>query len=121
MAQVGAKKVSSEEETWSKLSNLIFYNNWKGIYSQLLPFAQLSKNTSLVDSLNPTFEAAFKCLPVVTKDVWSKVSHCADHGSQGNVEAFIELEDLIGAYPRLRRLWPRLAGGGMNTEHHAHG
>ena len=75
--QVGAKKVASEEETWSKLSNLIFYNNWKGIYSQLLPFAQLSKNASLVDSLTPTFEAAFKCLPVVTKDIWSKVSHGA--------------------------------------------
>ncbi len=73
--QVGAKKVASEEETWSKLSNLIFYNNWKGIYSQLLPFAQLSKNSSLVDSLIPTFDAAFKCLPVTTKDVWSQVRH----------------------------------------------
>lgn len=113
--------MSSEEETWSKMSNLIFYNNWKGIYSQLLPFAQLSKNISLAKLLTPTFEAAFKCLPVVTKDVWSKVSHCADHGSQGNVEALIELEDQIGAYPLLRRLWPRLAGGSINTEPRAHG
>nr|QOL01119.1 putative extracellular protein CSOL_045 [Pseudococcomyxa simplex] len=85
--EVGAKKVSSEEETWSKLSNLIFYNNWKGIYSQLLPFAQLFKNTSLVDSLTPTFEAAFKCLPVVTKDVWSKVN--ATDVNQEFVDALI--------------------------------
>ncbi|BDA45954.1 probable iron uptake system component EfeO [Coccomyxa sp. Obi] len=72
--EVGAKKVASEEETWSKLSDLIFYNNWKGIYSQLLPFAQLYKNTSLAASLTPIFEAAYKCLPVKTQDTWSKVS-----------------------------------------------
>lgn len=67
--------MSSEEETWSKLSELIFYNNWKGIYSQLLPFAQLSKNGTLLASINNTFADAYKCLPnVVTKDTWSKVS-----------------------------------------------
>lgn len=32
--EVVAKKISSEEETSSDLSRLIFYNNWKGIYSQ---------------------------------------------------------------------------------------
>lgn len=28
-------QISSEEETSSGLSRLIFYNNWKGIYSQV--------------------------------------------------------------------------------------
>lgn len=28
-------QISSEEETSSDLSRLIFYNNWKGIYSQV--------------------------------------------------------------------------------------
>ena len=33
--EVASKKVSSEEETFSDLSLLIFYNNWKGILSQV--------------------------------------------------------------------------------------
>ena len=36
--EVPAKKISSEEETWSDQSLLIFQENWKGIYSQLTPF-----------------------------------------------------------------------------------
>lgn len=36
--EVPAKKISSEEETWSDQSILIFQENWKGIYSQLEPF-----------------------------------------------------------------------------------
>ena len=31
--EVVSKKISSEEEMWSDLSMLIFYNNYKGIYS----------------------------------------------------------------------------------------
>jgi len=37
--EVGAKKISSEEETWSDQSILIFRENWEGIYSQYRPFA----------------------------------------------------------------------------------
>jgi iron uptake system component EfeO len=37
--EVGAKKISSEEETWSDQSILIFKANWEGIYSQYRPFA----------------------------------------------------------------------------------
>lgn len=33
--EVAAKKVSSEEETFSDLSIMIYYNNWKGILSQV--------------------------------------------------------------------------------------
>jgi len=37
--EVAAKKVSSEEETWSDQSLLIFRHNWIGIMSQFVPFA----------------------------------------------------------------------------------
>ncbi len=36
--EVAAKKISSEEETWSDQSLLIFKENWNGIYSQYKPF-----------------------------------------------------------------------------------
>jgi iron uptake system component EfeO len=36
--EVGAKKISSEEETWSDQSILIFRENWEGIRSQYRPF-----------------------------------------------------------------------------------
>lgn len=39
--EVAAKKISSEEETWSDQSLLIFRDNWDGIYSQFQPFATL--------------------------------------------------------------------------------
>ncbi|MEO1717735.1 MAG: EfeM/EfeO family lipoprotein [Planctomycetota bacterium] len=39
--EVAAKKVSSEEETWSDQSLLIFRSNWIGVYSQYRPFAPL--------------------------------------------------------------------------------
>lgn len=37
--EVASKKVSSEEETWSDQSMLIFRHNWIGIWSQYEPFA----------------------------------------------------------------------------------
>jgi iron uptake system component EfeO len=37
--EIPAKKISSEEETWSDQSLLIFQENWRGIYSQFEPFA----------------------------------------------------------------------------------
>jgi len=36
--EVAAKKISSEEETWSDQSLLIFTYNWRGIRSQFAPF-----------------------------------------------------------------------------------
>ncbi|CAL5223435.1 g5950 [Coccomyxa viridis] len=71
-----ALTISTEEETYSHLSYMVFYNNWKGIYSQLLPF--LSQNSTLQASMGAqvqkTFGDAFACLPIQTKDVWSDVS-----------------------------------------------
>ncbi len=37
--EVAAKKISSEEETWSDQSLLIFRHNWIGVMSQFAPFA----------------------------------------------------------------------------------
>lgn len=36
--EVPAKKISSEEETWSDLSLMIFRNNFRGLWSQASPF-----------------------------------------------------------------------------------
>lgn len=49
--EVPAKKISSEEETWSDQSLLIFQENWNGIYSQLTPF--LAK----VEAIDPSVAA----------------------------------------------------------------
>lgn len=39
--EVPAKKVASEEETWSDLSLMIFRNNYQGIWSQVSPFLSM--------------------------------------------------------------------------------
>jgi iron uptake system component EfeO len=39
--EVAAKKISSEEETWSDQSLLIFRHNWIGVRSQVEPFASV--------------------------------------------------------------------------------
>ena len=69
MRQTPALTISTEEETYSRLSYMVFYNNWKGIYSQLLPF--LSQNSTLQASMGAqvqkTFKDAFACLPIQTK------------------------------------------------------
>ena len=44
LTEVPAKKISSEEETWSGKSLMIFYNNWLGAYSQLAPFARMVRS-----------------------------------------------------------------------------
>ncbi len=39
--EIAAKKISSEEETWSDQSILIFKHNWLGVNSQFKPFGQM--------------------------------------------------------------------------------
>lgn len=48
--EVAAKKISSEEETWSDLSLIIFHHNFLGIQSQFAPFeaALAEKSPALV-------------------------------------------------------------------------
>ena len=47
LTEVPAKKISSEEETWSGMSLMIFYNNWLGAYSQIAPFAEEVRGLSI--------------------------------------------------------------------------
>ena len=39
--EVAAKKISSEEETWSDQTLLIFKHNWIGVHSQFKPFGEM--------------------------------------------------------------------------------
>ncbi len=60
--EVPAKKISSEEETWSDQSLLIFKNNWIGIYSQYQPFGALvkQKDASLAQEVESAYQACLK-------------------------------------------------------------
>lgn len=52
--EVSAKKISSEEETWSDQSLLIFWHNWVGIASQFKPFEKvLNDNAKYKAVINP--------------------------------------------------------------------
>lgn len=64
--EIIAKKISSEEEMWSDLSLLIFYNNYKGIYSQAAPFLVNSpdKDAELQSAITDVID----CMPVATTD-----------------------------------------------------
>ncbi|NJK57999.1 MAG: EfeM/EfeO family lipoprotein [Pleurocapsa sp. SU_5_0] len=58
--EIPAKKISSEEETWSDQSLLIFQENWKGIYSQFEPFAAAleSVDPAVFTEAKTAYEAA---------------------------------------------------------------
>lgn len=60
--EVPAKKISSEEETWSDQSLLIFKNNWIGINSQYEPFAALvkEKDASIAQEVESAYQACLK-------------------------------------------------------------
>ena len=62
--EVSAKKVSSEEETWSDQSLLIFRHNWIGVYSQFKPFASVlaGGRQSRVDAVDEAYRAAMATL-----------------------------------------------------------
>lgn len=52
--EVPAKKISSEEETYSDQSLLIFRHNWEGIYSQFEPFLGQVENRDAEDAASVT-------------------------------------------------------------------
>ena len=59
--EVPAKKISSEEETWSDQSLLIFKHNWIGIHSQFEPYKKL-----LDKGISNQVESTYKdCLATV--------------------------------------------------------
>ncbi|MEM6500560.1 MAG: EfeM/EfeO family lipoprotein [Cyanobacteria bacterium P01_C01_bin.89] len=105
VTEVPAKKISSEEETWSDQSILIFDNNWKGIYSQYKPFASRlpSKVTNRVDAAYQACMASiskFKIPGQVGMTPYSQVS-VADRGkiSASAYEfrsAILEARDALG-------------------------
>lgn len=59
--EVAAKKISSEEETWSDQSLLIFDHNWQGIRSQFKPFSPTlaTIDGALADDVSAAFAATF--------------------------------------------------------------
>lgn len=59
--EISSKKISSEEETWSDQSLLIFWNNWLGIQSQIKPYfgALSGKDEKLVSNIEAALTQCF--------------------------------------------------------------
>ena len=68
--EVAAKKVSSEEETWSDQSLVIFKHNWIGAYSQFKPFAPMvaRSNEKRAADVQVAYEEAMELLKPHFKD-----------------------------------------------------
>ncbi|MEM9066063.1 MAG: EfeM/EfeO family lipoprotein [Planctomycetota bacterium] len=62
--EVSSKKISSEEETWSDQTLLIFRHNWIGIYSQFEPFRDLVERTQ-AGAANKVSEAGAAALSLL--------------------------------------------------------
>lgn len=71
-SEVPSKKISSEEETFSDFSLMIFYNNWKGIWSQIYPFC--SDATAECEEVAKAILDARDCLDIDTDDDITAVS-----------------------------------------------
>jgi iron uptake system component EfeO len=58
--EVASKKISSEEETYSDQSILIYYNNFEGIQQAVMPFmaALEAANATTASNLEKAFMAA---------------------------------------------------------------
>ncbi|WP_421654952.1 EfeM/EfeO family lipoprotein [Leptothermofonsia sp. ETS-13] len=59
--EIPAKKISSEEETWSDQSLLIFKHNWIGIHSQFKPYEAIL-DRAIADEVESAYTA---CLQTV--------------------------------------------------------
>lgn len=64
--EVPAKKVSSEEETWSDLSMMIFRNNYVGIWSQVRPFFRTGQVSA---ATKESMKAAYQEVKTVIKAI----------------------------------------------------
>ena len=62
--EVASKKISSEEETWSDLSLIIFHHNFIGVQSQFAPFAHALEaiNPARLDAATLAFTQAHAAL-----------------------------------------------------------
>ncbi len=106
--EVPAKKISSEEETWSDQSLVIFKNNWIGIYSQYEPFAALvkEKDASLAQEVDSAYQACLKTVePFFTKgQVAAKPYSSVNAQQRGAIveasykfrDALIKARDILG-------------------------
>ncbi|MGK7939599.1 MAG: EfeM/EfeO family lipoprotein [Crocosphaera sp.] len=59
--EVPAKKISSEEETWSDQSLLIFKHNWIGIHSQFKPYKKVL-NKTISDEVEAAYQTCMKTI-----------------------------------------------------------
>jgi iron uptake system component EfeO len=57
--EVPSKKISSEEETWSDQSLLIFKHNWIGIHSQFKPYKSLLQK-DIADEVELAYQGCLK-------------------------------------------------------------
>lgn len=64
--EVPAKKISSEEETWSDLSIMIFRSNFRGIFSQYAPFTAVDGvSPKAAGAVNATYARIVKLIDEV--------------------------------------------------------
>jgi iron uptake system component EfeO len=82
--EVASKKISSEEETWSDQSMLIFRHNWIGIWSQYEPFA--AEVSAIDPSLATAVEATYQEAMALADSAFASGSTAATPYSQVPVE-----------------------------------
>ncbi len=106
--EVPAKKISSEEETWSDQSILIFENNWIGIYSQYEPFAKSleEKDADLASKVQATYEACMETIKpfLIEGQAGAKPYSSLDEKQRGSIvqasyefrNALVEAREALG-------------------------
>jgi iron uptake system component EfeO len=98
--EVGAKKISSEEETWSDQSILIFRENWQGIYSQYRPFVPAiaktnAKISELVESAYTSAMATIASFTFPNQAMTAPYSQVSMRDRQKIVRATNRLRDAL--------------------------
>lgn len=86
--EVPAKKISSEEETYSDQSLVIFRYNWEGIYSQFEPFLGEveSRDAEAAAGVTEAYEAAMVTVePFFSDDVTAEPYSSVGMGARGEI------------------------------------
>lgn len=95
--EVPSKKISSEEETFSDQSLLIFKHNWMGIYSQFEPFAREVGNRD--ERAAAEVEEAYEAARALVEPYFSSGSPAAEPYSSVGI---VERRRMVQASYRLR-------------------
>lgn len=100
--EIASKKISSEEETYSDASLIIFRHNFRGIYSQFEPF-ESALDDAAAGAVKDAYEAAEGVLePHFTATVATPYSQIGMAARRGVVRASYRLRDtLLTAAERL--------------------